>query len=343
MELQTFFKYVEIDYQSPTPKYLQLANSITRAVRDGMLKKNDTLPSINELNLNIEVSRDTAEKAYKHLKNSGLLGSVPKKAYFIKSSKVVQKYKVLLLFNKLSAHKKIIYDSFVESLDNQAEIDFFIYNNDFKQFKNLIESADTDYTHYVIIGHFLEGCQESYKVINGIPKEKLILLDKLIEGVDGSYAAVYENFEKDIYTALEKALPQLEKYTGINLIFPEHSYFPKEIIDGFTRFCKQYEFCATVIHDILQHDLKAGEVFIALMEDDIVALVERLLLTDLEIGKDVGVISYNETPIKKIILNGLTTLSTDFKEMGQLAAKMILKNEHRHMEVPFSLILRPSL
>ncbi len=28
-----------------------------------------------------------------------------------------------------------------------------------------------------------------------------------------------------------------------------------------------------------------------------------------------GVISYNETPLKKIILNGITTISTDFQMM----------------------------
>jgi hypothetical protein len=45
-----------------------------------------------------------------------------------------------------------------------------------------------------------------------------------------------------------------------------------------------------------------GDVFINLMENDLVVLIERILATELKIGKDVGVISYNETPLKKIIL-----------------------------------------
>ena len=68
-----------------------------------------------------------------------------------------------------------------------------------------MKTEKDDYTHYVIIPHFLEGGENAHEIINTIPKEKLILLDKLVPGVDGNYAAIYENFEKDIYNALEQA------------------------------------------------------------------------------------------------------------------------------------------
>jgi DNA-binding LacI/PurR family transcriptional regulator len=79
------------------------------------------------------------------------------------------------------------------------------------------------------------------------------------------------------------------------------------------------------------------------MEDDLVKLIERILATQLVVGKDVGVISYNETPVKKIILNGITTISSDFKMMGEKTAEMILSNERAHISVPFYLTLRTSL
>ena len=37
-----------------------------------------------------------------------------------------------------------------------------------------------------------------------------------------------------------------------------------------------------------------------------------------------GVISYNETPLKRIILNGINTISTTFHLMGEKAAQLIL-------------------
>lgn len=339
----SFLDYIEIDYYSSTPKYLQLANSIAKAVRNGMLNRNDMLPSINELNYNFEISRDTAEKAYKHLKSLGILGSVPGKGYFIKSNETLQRFKVFLLFNKLSTHKKIIYDAIVSGLDNQAAIDFYIYNNDFSLFKKMLENANDDYTHYVIIGHFLDGGETAHEVINKLPKDKLILLDKLVKGVEGEYAAVYENFEQDIFHALEQALQPLSKYHTIKIIFPEHTYHSTEILKGFSSFCTQYAFNYKVVHDIQNEPLHSGEVYITLMENDVVVLIERLLQTKYKIGEDVGVISYNETPLKKIILNGLTTISTDFQKMGEIVAQMIINNQREHVENPFYLTLRASL
>jgi DNA-binding LacI/PurR family transcriptional regulator len=79
------------------------------------------------------------------------------------------------------------------------------------------------------------------------------------------------------------------------------------------------------------------------MENDLVALVEKAIASDLKVGSDIGVISYNETPLKKIILNGITTISTDFQRMGERVASMILQNQLVKEEVPFYLTLRPSL
>lgn len=343
MKKADFSQIIFIDYQSATPKYRQLADSILNAIRSGKLQKDDLLPSINELSFNFEISRDTAEKGYKHLKEIGVLGSVPGKGFYISNTALDQSLKIFLLFNKLSAHKKIIYDAIIASLPETAFVDFFVYNNDFSFFKKLIQNRKEDYTHYVIIPHFIEGGESAAGIINTLDKSKLVLLDKLIEGVDGEYASVYENFEEDIYNALLQAKRILFRYQTIKIIFPEHSYFPKEIIRGMERFCSEYGFQHSVIHDIAQEEIKPGEVYINLMENDLVILIERIIAQKLEIGSDIGVISYNETPLKRIILNGITTISTDFQLMGEKAAELILTKSSHHVEIPFYLTLRKSL
>ncbi len=343
MKQPLIFKHLFIDYYSATPKYLQLASCIIKAISEGVLKENDVLPSINELSFEFEISRDTAEKGYKHLKKTGVLGSVPGKGYFVKNTELNQKLKIFLLFNKLSAHKKIIYDSFVASLGDLAAIDFYVYNNDFLLFKKLIGHQKGDYTHYVIIPHFMEGGENVHEIVNTLPKEKLILMDKLLPGVTGNYAAVYEDFEEDIYNALEQANEQLSKYNTIKIIFPEYTYHPNEILEGFYRYCQQYAFNYKVVHRIEDEPIHKGEVYINLMENDLVILIEKILATGLKVGKDVGVISYNETALKKIILNGITTISTDFQMMGEKAARMILDQSTEHAAIPFYLTLRASL
>ena len=343
MKQPIIFKHLFIDYYSATPKYLQLANCIVKAITEGVLKENDVLPSINELSFEFEISRDTAEKGYKHLKKNGVFGSVPGKGYFVKNAEHNQKLKIFLLFNKLSSHKKIIYDSFVASLGDMAAIDFYIYNNDFAFFKNLIEQKSRDYTHFVIIPHFLNNRKEAGKIINSIPKHKLLLLAKKVDVVVGEYAAVYEHFEQDIYNALEEAHEAICKYKTIKIVFPEDSYFPDEILQGFRLFCKKHQFKNVIVTDLLKDVTSKGDLYITLIETDLVTLVERIVVQKIVLGTEVGIISYNETPIKKIIREGITTISTDFQKMGQLAAKLILTNSRAQVQVPFSLIKRPSL
>lgn len=343
MKINNIYKIITVDELSATPKYMQLANSIIKGIDEGNLEKDEMLPSINELSYEFDIARDTAERAYKHLKKLGILGSVPGKGYFILNTDIKKQLKIFLLFNKLSFHKKLIYDSFVESLGNDVSIDFYIYNNDFLLFKKLLTQRKEDYNYLVIIPHFVEGGEKAYDIINSLPKDKLILLDKKIPNITEEFGSVYENFEKDIFGALEKAKPQLSKYHTIKILFPEYSYYPLEILKGFKHFCQEYAFHSKVVYDINVEPLKKGEVYINLMEADLVTLIEKIISSKLKIGKDIGVISYNDTPLKKIILSGITTISTDFQMMGKLTAKLILEKSKAQIEVPFYLTLRSSL
>jgi hypothetical protein len=303
----------------------------------------DNMPSINELSIELDIARDTVERGYKHLKHIGVIDAVPRKGYYIRDIEFRRPLKIFLLFNKLSAHKKTIYDSFVATLGEHAVIDFYIYNNDFLLFKKLIANHKHDYTHYVIIPHFMEGEENAYEVINTIPKEKLILLDKIVPGITGEYAAAFENFEKDVYTALVQATDQLLKYHTLKIIFPSYSYYPVEIIRGFKNYCQDNAFAYKIINNIQEEPVQAGEVYLNVMEDELVLVLEKIVASGLRIGKEIGIISYNETPIKKFILNGITTISTDFHQMGITAAQLILGNAKEQIEIPFKLTLRASL
>jgi|SRR6185312_863277 len=338
-----FFKFIDIDILSVTPKYLQIANSIIKAVTNGKLQDNDILPSINEFSNELDVSRDTVEKGYKHLKKIGVLDSVAGKGFFIKNSDSLQIYKIFLLFNKLSTHKKIIYDSFASTFGNSATIDFYIYNNDFNLFKELIKKSIDNYSHYVIIPHLTQDTETFADVLNLIPPEKLVLMDKTISSMEDKCSSIFEDFEHDICSALKSALQQLQKYHTIKIIFPSYTYHPKEILMGFYNFCVEFAFDHSIIHNITEEIIEDGTVYLSLMEDDLVTLIEKIIDSKKEVGKDVGVISYNETPLKRIILNGITTVSTDFMLMGKTAAEIILNREQAHVAMPFYLTLRDSL
>ena len=46
MKKPSVFDHLNIDYYSATPKYLQLANAIVKAINEQKLKKDEMLPSI---------------------------------------------------------------------------------------------------------------------------------------------------------------------------------------------------------------------------------------------------------------------------------------------------------
>lgn len=334
---------IKVDEYSFTSKYLQIANSVIREIKNENIAVGDSMPSINELSFELDIARDTVERGYRHLKSLGIIDSIPRRGYFIKSTEFTSPLKIFLLFNKLSDHKKNIYDSFFATLGDHAVIDFYIYNNDFSLFKRLLANRRNDYTHYVIIPHFIDGGKNASQIINDIPKDQLLLLDKQVAGITGEYAAAYENFEMDIYNSLTQALDVLSKYHTIKIIFPDNSYYPPEIVKGFKNFCQDNAFTYKIISDINEEQIKKGEVYISVMESDLIRLIEKIISLNFKVGKEVGIISYNEIPLKKIILNGITTISSDFSMMGKIAAELILSNSKRHEEVPFKLTLRPSL
>ena len=234
----------------------------------------------------------------------------------------------------------MIYDSFVASMGDTAGIDFYIYNNDFNLFKRIITKRELDYSHIVIIPHFMEGDSIAVDFINSLPKEKLILVDKLLPGIQGSFGAVYENFQKDIYQTLVQAKDALAKYQVLQLVFPDSSYYPKDIVKGFEHFCRDYAFDFRVSQ---QAQPEKGTAYITVMEDDLISLLDRIRVQGLRLGKDIGILSYNETPIKRLLFDGISTISTDFEALGRKAAELVLTNERNTYENPFVYIPRSSL
>ncbi|WP_116124932.1 GntR family transcriptional regulator [Lewinella sp. IMCC34183] len=343
MATPTDWKIVLDDY-SKTPKYLQLVNSIRHAIEDDLLQVGDRLPSVNRLLVELDISRVTIVRAYDLLKKKQIIESVPGKGYYVKAKENGKRPRILLLFNKLSAHKKIIYDAFSETLGETASINFHIYNNDFKLFKRIIQQClQEDYTHYVLISHFLEGGEHALDVIRQIPPDRLVILDKKVEGLGGAYASIYQDFERDIFQALTELRDELVRYDRLTLIFPKHTYHPRSIRDGFLRFCAEYAFTGTIVPDITKSALQPGTAFVCLMEDDLVTLIKRAKEQEVRVGHDIGIISYNETVMKEILLDGITTVSTDFYLLGKTAASFIRDGRKEHIANPFHVKLRNSL
>lgn len=345
MRILNIKELISVDLHSEIPKYLQVSNGVIRAIEERRLSKGDQLPSLRQLSEQLDISFDTAKKAYDVLKKRNIVIAAHGKSNVVNATGPLPSYRVFLLFNKLGSHKRIIYDAFTQAFTSLASIDLHVYNNNLHLFRHLLETRKQGYTHFVIIPHLADDPRKIKEIIDEcLSGEKLVLLCKEVEGIKMPHASVHEDFENDIYGAMKEAYPVLSRYDSISMVFPEESYYPPEIMKGFTRFCEDFGFaCGKRIGITKETPIRKGEVFITLSDEDLADLIQHTRLKKLGIGKDVGIISYNETPLKQILLDGITTISTDFRQMGIYAAQQVMSDSTNRVAVPFKLTLRKSL
>ncbi|MCL6524999.1 MAG: GntR family transcriptional regulator [Thermoflavifilum sp.] len=333
-----------IEFEDANPKYLQIVDAVIDAIRTRKLTRGQRVPSINELSEEFLLSRDTVEKAYRELRRRGIITSVKGKGYFIHRTDIQASLRIMLVFNKISNYKKQIYNSFVRTLGNDAKVDLYIHHFNAHIFKTLIDNALGLYDYYVIMPHFYEETELVLETIQQIPSEKLILLDRNLPQLKQIYGAVYQDFEMDICNALYEAEDMLRRYQELILVFPEIIPYPPEIVRGFKRFCLETNTEFDIIREISSSTpIQKGEVYVVIEETDLVNLIKQCRSKNLRVGKDIGIISYNETPLKEILLDGITVITTNHEEMGKLAAELILEKKSEHIKNEFHLIRRHSL
>ncbi len=333
-----------ISENSRIPKYKQLINHIISDIQEGKLKFGDKLASINEASEELYLARDTVERAYKKLVEMGIISPVRGKGYYITSVESLEKIKILLIFNKLSNYKKIIYQSFVEALGDKATVHLHIHHYETGVFQNILSENLGNYHYYVIIPHFRDLSNETFELINKIPKDRLVLLDKNLEQIQGDYIAVYQDFQSDIYAALSQGMDLLKKYNKLVFILPqEKEKIALNIQDGFRKFCGLTKFNYDIIENEDFQDVEKGVAYIPVDESDLVSIIKFSRNKNLKIGKEVGVLSFNDTPIKEVLEDGISVITTNFARMGSLAAELILEKRRLKVRNEFSLIRRNSL
>ena len=328
-------KCIQINEHSRVPKYKQIIDSIIHNIANGNLRIDEKIPSINTLSEEHLLSRDTVEKAYHILKERNIITSIIGKGYYISRTKLIAKINVLFLVNKLSTYKMSIYNAFIKASGVNCHTDLHIYHCDNGLFLDLIEKNSNAYDYYIIMPHFkgpdqkhISYTDEIVKAIERLPKEKLIIMDNNKLKVKGDIVEIYQDFENDIYNALKQAISKIVLYNRVVLIFPEDGAYPypRRILFGFKKFCFEYSLPFEVHGHVNDNTvLKKGDLYITVAEDDLVNFIHQVRNLGFVLGKDIGVISYNDTPLKELL--NISVITTDFKAMGETAARMLLNHE----------------
>lgn len=331
-------KIIQINSVTSTPKYKQIINSVHSAIERKLVQKGDKIPSINEVCKEFRLSRDTVMMAFNELKAKGILVSQPGKGYYIKTTETKRKENIFVLFDEFNVFKEDLYNSLYSILKGRANIEIYFHYFNFKVFKKLILENVGKYTSYIIMPAAFNNTSH---LISRLPKDKVYILDRKKQDLI-SYPLIYQDFEQDFYDALNEGETQLKKYR--KLIFVNSgSKEPEERVFGFERFCKERNIKHQITKGIDGLKPSLYEAYFLTSDRDLVEMVKMARRYKMKLGKKFGLVSFNDTMLKEVVAGGITTISTDFIEMGKALGYMVLNGKTGRLRNPSKLILRKSL
>jgi DNA-binding transcriptional regulator YhcF (GntR family) len=334
---------IYFDPNSSKPKYQQLIDGIIDGINSGLLEHGKQLPSINKVASEFNMARMTVTKAYDDLREKGLISSHHGKGFYVSSTNTKNALRVFILMDALTPYKEILYESIIQHLGEDVSHNLFFHYHDIELFEELITNNLGKYNHYIILPHFNKSVA---KIVSKIPKDKLLVLDINVKEFSDDYSILYQNFESNIYQGLTTSLEKVKKYEQINLVLSSKSfqYTPDGIIQGFTHFCTENELEFDIIPDLDDdYELQVNQAYIVFREYDLIKMINWTTKNKLKVGKNIGIISYDDTPLKEIIAEGISVISNDFKKMGERAAEMIINREKGRESNEFYFIDRGSL
>jgi DNA-binding transcriptional regulator YhcF (GntR family) len=329
---------IQIDPKSSLPKYRQIINSVLNGIERKTLKKGDKVPSINQICADNDLSRDTVLQAFNELKTKKVLHGQPGKGYYILTTEIQTEENIFVLFDELNTFKEDLYNSLLANLKARANVDIYFHHFNYKVFKNLISDSIGHFTSYVIMPATFEN---SNILISKLPQERVFILDRLKPDLK-NYPVVYQDFENDFYEALVQGHELLKKYRKL-IFVNQGAKEPLERVRGFERFCVQNEFNYQVLKSMDGLRPELYEAYFFTSDRDMVEMVKIARNYQLKLGKKFGIVSFNDTMLKEVVAGGITTISTDFAEMGKTLADMVLNKKSIQVRNPAKLIIRNSL
>jgi DNA-binding transcriptional regulator YhcF (GntR family) len=327
---------MSIKFSHSISKTKTIADRISLSIMQGDLKVGDNLLSINEASAHYKVSRDTVFKAYNELKRRGVIDSNPTKGYFVKG----EVNHVLLLLDTYSSFKQNLYRRFAANLPENYKVDLIFHQYNEQLFETIVRESIGKYSMYVVMNFSNDHLSDTLKSITA---NKLLLLDfGNFDKLDYSY--ICQNFNESLYDCLNEGKDLFRKYKKLTYVFPEELCHPISSIDYFKKFCLDYNFEYEIIRK--ESDWKgveAGTAYLCILSEDLVKVIKDADLAGLNIGEDIGLISYNNEPVLEVIKNGISAISVDFGLMGEKAANFVKTKQPTQEYLETKLIIRNSI
>jgi len=316
--MEDLFEHINLG-QTQTSKKDAIVEGILDAIAANVIAKGDPLPSVNKLIQKLGVARMTVVKALNTLKERGIIVSEDKVGYYVKDVNIKRELKVFLFLSGFYSHHETLYNSIIENINGEGvTIDLYFHHCNPKTFKSVLLENLGSYGLYVVTGF---DDPQVKSVLSRIPSKKLlqIIRPPLLEGI----SSITQDFYSGLKKSLQKIKNRLSDYEKFILVFPLRKGHPEEIKTAFTEFCTENGIEYQIEKKVSRELISKGYAFWVIEDSDLISLIKLGEELEFHIGKDLGILSYNETLMKEIIRNGITVISIDFEKMGQSISRFI--------------------
>ncbi|HMB63431.1 MAG TPA: GntR family transcriptional regulator [Eudoraea sp.] len=320
-------------------KHEQLVHGVIQSIDKGVLQRGDKLPSINAMVRELGYARKTIVHAYEELKDRGLVESKKLKGYYIISDETNVTLRIALLLYAFYHFHQEFYNTFRQDLGKRFHIDVFFHHNNVDMFKTILSNINGKYGKYVVAPI---PDRSLIPILEGIPPEKLLIVDRYLP-MPKEYSYISQEFEQNTYRRLVELSDQIGKYNKMILFFDPSSESPREIVQAFNRFIKEFGIDGTVKKKFSPGSLVKGHLYFCASDTFLWKLLRDCHNNGLRAGRDIGVLSRDDHIVKEIVLGGITTISTDFNCMAKMAASCIKQGAPRQTILETNLIRRGSV
>ena len=332
-------KIQELEEITGFSKHEQVVQGVINAIDEKIVTQGSMLPSVNNMVRDLGFASKTIVKAYKELKERGLVESKNRLGYFVVNEATDQTMKVALLLYAFHPFQEIFYNTFREGVGDNIQVDIFFHHNNIEVFETILGNIVGKYGMYVVapIPH-----PNTKSILKKIPRNKLLLVDRY-EELGGEFSHVTQEFEIATYMALKELEESIREFDRLVLFFLPNSDYPIEILRAFEKFLKDTQIEGEVKSQYIAGSIERGTVYYTIGDGDLWKILKDAKKRNFEIGKDIGCVSNNNSPVKEIICGGITTFSTDFELMALKAAEFVKHRKPIQKSIPSNLIRRASL
>ncbi len=329
---------LRVDSASAVPKYRQVIDAITDAIERNRLKVGDKLPSITELCNNNRIGRDTVLLALNYLKSKGIITSHQGKGYFISSVEVKCEERIMIIFNEISNHTHSLFHALIGALDSRMLFDVCFYNNDRQRLTKIIGNNSGKYSTYILVAEASDDCQA---LISNLPDRKIVLFDRPGNGAMQN-GMLFHDHAADIEEILHQLKDRLSKYRRLVFLHQSEAE-PYGRVAGFKRYCEKEAIDFKIFGPNETYKPELMELYFVSGDSNLAGLVRTARSRFFDIGKNFGIVSFDETVLKEVILGGLTTIDTDYEKLGSKMADCVIKMHKGSYRVRPVVKLRNSL